>query len=227
METILVVDPAWREACAGASFGLLALRGVRNPAADPAMAAEAERLEREVRERFGALDQATLRATPPLPAYAAWYKRFGQRYHVMMQLESVAMKGKPVPRVAALVEAMFVAELRMLILTAGHDLHGLALPVVLGVGSGEERFAPPGGTEGIVKAGDMFARDGGGVLSAVVTGPSDRARLGPATTAALFVAYAPPGVPADLLAAHLDEIERLTRRVAPAAERVAREVVSA
>ncbi len=227
MTEFLVVDPAWRAACAGASFGVLALRGVQNPAANPAMAAEADRLEREVRERYGGLDQAALRATPPLPAYAAWSKRFGQRYHVMMQLESVALKGKPIPRVAALVEAMFVAELRTLVLTAGHDLDALVLPVVLGVGSGAERYPTPGGKEAAVKPGDMFARDGGGVLSAVVTGPSDRTRIGPATTAALFVAYAPPGVPAELVAAHLDEIERLTGLLAPAVERVGREVVSA
>ncbi len=226
MERIVVVDPAWREAGAGASFGLLALRGVRNPAADPAMAAEADGLGLELRERFGGLDKDALRATPPLPAYAAWYKRFGQRYHVMMQLESVAQKGKPIPRLAALVEAMFVAELRTLVLTAGHDLDAVALPVVLGVGAGEERYPTPGGKEAVVKPGDMFARDGEGVLSAVVTGPSARARIGPATTAALFVAYAPPGVPGDLVAAHLDEIERLVRVVAPEAERVGREVVT-
>ena len=227
MSGLLAIQPAWREACPEASFGLLALRGVRNPAGDPAMAAEAERLERELRERFGPLAREALRATPPLPAYAAWYKRFGQRYHVMMQLESVAQKGKPIPRVAALVEAMFVAELRSLILTAGHDLDALAPPVVLGVGTGEERFAMPRGTEATVKAGDMFTRDEGGVLSAVVTGPADRARIAPETTAACFVAYAPPGIPPAALETHLDEIERLVRLIAPAAERVDRRVVSA
>jgi hypothetical protein len=34
----------------------------------------------------------------------------------------VALKGKAIPRQAALVEAMFMAELENLILTAGHDL---------------------------------------------------------------------------------------------------------
>ena len=229
MEPMLSTGPSWRAACPGASVGLLALRGVRNPAADPAMAAEADRLERELRERFGGLDQAALRAVPPLPAYAAWYKRFGQRYHVMMQLESVAQKGKAIPRVAALVEAMFVAELRTLVLTAGHDLHALVPPVGLGIGGdgGGERYATPGGKEAVVKPGDMVVRDGGGVLSAVVTGPSDRARIAPTTTAVLFVAYAPPGVGAELVEAHLDEIERLVRLVAPGAERAGRQIVRA
>ena len=75
-----------------------------------------------------------MREIEPLPAYAAYYKRFGQRYHVGMQLESVAQKGKDLPDVAALVEGMFVAELRNLILTAGHDLDQIALPLRLDVG---------------------------------------------------------------------------------------------
>lgn len=227
MSDLLMVEPAWREVCAGASVGVLALRGVRNPAADAALAAEANRLEEELRARYGGLDREMLRATPPLPAYAAWYKRFGQRYHVMMQLESVAQKGKPIPRVAALVEAMFVAELRHLILTAGHDLDRVELPVTLGVGAGTEGFVGPRGEAATVKAGDMVVRDEGGVLSAVVSGPSDKARIGAGTTAALFVAYAPPGVAAAAVEAHLDEIERLARLISPGAERVGWEVVSA
>ena len=35
-----------------------------------------------MRVRYGAAERETLRAIPPLPAYAAYYKRWGQRYHV-------------------------------------------------------------------------------------------------------------------------------------------------
>ena len=57
-----------------------------------------------------------------IQAYAAYYERFNKTYHVQLQLESVALKGKSIPRVSALVEAMFMAELENLLLTAGHDL---------------------------------------------------------------------------------------------------------
>src|SRR5215208_5297622 len=96
---ILEVDPGWREAHPGASVGLIAMRGVANPASNDYLSDLAAELE-------------AIRAIPPLPAYAAYYKRWGQRYHVAMQLEAVAQKGKALPRVAALVEAMFIAELR-------------------------------------------------------------------------------------------------------------------
>jgi DNA/RNA-binding domain of Phe-tRNA-synthetase-like protein len=223
----LDVDPAWYEAHPGASVGLIAIRGVTNPASNDHLNELAAALETDVRSRFGRAERETIRATPPLPAYAAYYKRWGQRYHVAMQLESVAQKGKAVPRVAALVEAMFIAELRNMLLTAGHDLDALELPVRLSVGSGEP-FIAPNGQETSVKPGDMFVADARGrVLSAIITGPSDVARIGPGTTAAVFYAYAPPGVDPALLEVHLDEIERNVKLIAPEAEVVAREIVTA
>ncbi len=214
----LEVDPSWREAHPGATVGLIAMRGVTNPASNDRLNDLASPLETDVRSRLGSADRETIRAIPPLPAYAAYYKRWGQRYHVAMQLESVAQKGKALPRVAALVEAMFIAELRNLLLTAGHDLDALELPVRLTVGTGEP-FIAPNGQETTVKPGDMVIADARGrVLSAIITGPSDVARIGPETTAALFYAYAPPGVDSGLVDAHLDEIERNVRLISPEAK---------
>jgi DNA/RNA-binding domain of Phe-tRNA-synthetase-like protein len=223
----LEVDSAWRETHPGAAVGLVAFRGVSNPAAHEPLNTVAAELEADIRSRLGNADRETLRATPPLPAYGAYYKRWGQRYHVGMQLESVAQKGKAIPRVAALVEAMFIAELRNLLLTAGHDLDAIELPVRLGVGAGEA-FTAPNGQEQTVKPGDMVIADARGrVLSAIITGPSDFARIGPSTTAALFYTYAPPGLDPAHVAAHLDEIERNVRLIAPDAEVVGREIVTA
>jgi DNA/RNA-binding domain of Phe-tRNA-synthetase-like protein len=223
----LDVDPAWREAHPGASVGLIALRGVANPAGNDNLNDLASALETDLRSRLGSADRETIRATPPLPVYASYYKRWGQRYHVAMQLESVALKGKSLPRVAALVEAMFIAELRNLLLTAGHDLDALELPVRLTVGSGQS-FTAPNGQETTVKAGDMVIADARGrVLSAIITGPSDVARIGPETTAALFYTYAPPGVDAALLQAHLDEIEHNVRLISPEMAVAAREIITA
>lgn len=223
----LEVDPRWHEAHPDATVGLIAVRGVTNPANNDSLNALASALELDVRSRLGSADRETIRAIPPLPAYAAYYKRWGQRYHVAMQLESVAQKGKALPRVAALVEAVFIAELRNLLLTAGHDLDALELPVRLTVGSGES-FTAPNGQETSVKPGDMFIADAQGRgLSAVITGPSAVARIAPETTAALFYAYAPPGVDPALVEAHLDEIERNVKLIAPEAEVVAREIMTA
>jgi DNA/RNA-binding domain of Phe-tRNA-synthetase-like protein len=117
--------------------------------------------------------------------------------------------------------------LRNLLLTAGHDLDALELPVRLEVGSGES-FVAASGQETSVKPGDMYIADAQGrVLSAIITGPSDFARIAPETTAGLFYAYAPPGIAPALVDAHLDEIEGNVKLIAPGAEIVAREIVTA
>jgi DNA/RNA-binding domain of Phe-tRNA-synthetase-like protein len=167
--------------------------------------------------RFGTDRWTALREVGLLPAYAAYYKRWGQRYHVALQLESVAQKGKAIPQVAALVEAMFVAELRNQILTAGHDLDALAPPVRMDSGTGDEGYETPRGDLFTVKTGDMYVADGRGVLSSVIGGPARYGRIGPETTAALFVAYGVPGVPVEAMAAHLAEIEALVRSFSPTA----------
>lgn len=224
---LLTVTPAWHTAHPGATYGLIAFRGVRNPPSHEGINAAATELENALRERFSTEERDTLRATPPLPAYTAYYKRWGQRYHVGMQLESVALKGKPIPRVAALVEAMFVSELANLLLTGGHDLDQLSLPVVLDAGAGQE-FTAPNDKPQVVKEGDMFTADATGrVLSAVITGPSGFARISPETTAALFYAYGPPGVSAAAMSAHLDAIERNVRLISPDAVTAAREIITA
>lgn len=227
MSDLLTVSPAWHAAHPGATYGLIAFRGVQNPPSHEGVNAAAADLENALRERFSTQERDALRATPPLPAYAAYYKRWGQRYHVGMQLESVALKGKPIPRVAALVEAMFVSELADLLLTGGHDLDQLSLPVVLDAGAGQEFTAPNSKTQA-VKDGDMFTADAEGrVLSAVITGPSGFARISPETTSALFYAYGPPGITAEAMNVHLDAIERNVRLISPGAVTVAREIITA
>ncbi|MGH2381819.1 MAG: hypothetical protein ACRDG7_11435 [Candidatus Limnocylindria bacterium] len=227
MTRILEIDPAWRRRHPGAAVGVLAVRGVTNPPIHAGLNDLAAALEADIRARLGKLERNALRATPPLPAYATYYKRWGQRYHVAMQLESVAQKGRPLPRSAALVEAMFIAELRNGLLTAGHDLDALVLPVRLAAGNGE-RYRGPSGAELAVKTDDMFIADAQRrILSAIVTGPSDFARITSATTSALFHVYAPPGVDVTRLAAHLDEIERNVRLISPTAAVAGRDIASA
>jgi DNA/RNA-binding domain of Phe-tRNA-synthetase-like protein len=122
---------------------------------------------------------------------------------------------------------MFIAELRNLLLTAGHDLDEVDLPMRLGVGDGQS-FRSPSGAASTVKPGDMVIADARGrVLSAIITGPSSVARIGPHTTAVLFCLYAPPGVEPERVAAHFDDIERNVRLIAPDATVAAREIVTA
>jgi len=196
--------------------GVLAMGDVANPASHAAMDRIKEELEEQIRARFA--DKEELRALDRLQAYRAYYKRFKKTYHVQLQLESIAFKGKSIPSVAALVEAMFAAELKNLLLTAGHDLDIVEPPVTLDVAQGHERYARINGQEQKLKAGDMFIADSQGVLSSVIYGPDQRTPILPGTRRVLFTVYAPPGIPSEAVQEHLQDMEGYVRLIAPQAE---------
>jgi DNA/RNA-binding domain of Phe-tRNA-synthetase-like protein len=224
---LLTVMPAWREIYPGAFVGILALEGVANPDRHPALDQQKAALEAALQARYGQMDRAALRAMQPFAAYADYYRRFRKSYHVQLQVESVAWQGKSIPTVAALVEAMFMAELDTGLLTAGHDLGAVVGPVRIDVATGDELYRRLNGQEQMLKAGDMYIADSQGVLSSVLYGPDARTAIGPATDQALFTVYAPAGIEANSVHGHLEQIRDYARLIAPAAEVVELEVYSA
>lgn len=211
----------WQTAHSGALAAVLVMSGVANPPDDPALDVAREQLEADLRARFGEMDRPTLRATSPIDAYDRYYRRFGQTYHVQHQVESVAIKSKPIPQRAALVEAMFMAELETQILTAGHDFDTLELPVTVDIARAGDAVDLFSGANREPPVGDMLMRDGVGIISSVTLGPDARTQILPATTNALFAVYAPVGVDEDQVRAHFSAIERNVRLVAPDAATVA------
>ena len=224
--TPLIVSEEWRVAYPGAAVGTLHMRGVANPAHHAELDARKEELERRVRERYAGSDRAAIKALPVLQAYAAYYKRFKKTYHVQLQLESVALKGRSIPRVAALVEAMFMAELDDLLLTAGHDLAQVRMPIRLDLAREGERFMRIDGQEQELKPGDMVIADREGILSSVIYGPDSRTQITAQTREALFTTYAPPGIGAEAVRRHLEAIRDNALLVAPQAEVILLDVYS-
>jgi DNA/RNA-binding domain of Phe-tRNA-synthetase-like protein len=213
---MFTVSEAWKATYPGAAVGVLAMGGVENTERCAALDEIKEGLEAQIRARY--TSQEEVRSLERLQAYRAYYKRFKKTYHVQMQLESVALKGKSIPSVAALVEAMFIAELKNLLLTAGHDLDIVEAPVSLDVATGDEQFTRINGQEQQLKAGDMFIADRQGVLSAVIYGPDRRTQIVSSTRRALFTVYAPPGIGEDAVRQHLQDIASYARLIAPEAE---------
>jgi len=214
---LFAVSDAWREAYPGASAGILVMRDAANPAEHPALRRAKRALEASWRDRLQGADRAAVRALPEVAAYNAHYKRFGQTYHVQLQLESVALKGRDIPDVAALVEAMFVAELKNLLLTAGHDLAAIAPPIMLSVASGNETFTRLNGRPATAYEGDMLMLDERGVISTVLQGPDDRTAISSDTRDAVFAVYAPEGIAPDAVRSHLDDIVANVRLISPQA----------
>jgi len=214
---MLTLSDTWRTTYPTASQGLLVMSAVANAERHAGLEQSKAELEEELRARFAGYDKAGLAALPSVQPYVAYYAKFKKTYHVLLQLESVALKGKTLPRAAALVEAMFMAELKDQLLTAGHDLESIRQPLRLDVAKGDERYIMLNGKEDKIKPGDIYMADAEGVTSSILYGPDQRTRLTPQTRKALFTTYAPPGIPALAVQQHLEEIQATVRLIAPEA----------
>src|SRR5512145_1636245 len=147
------VSDTWKITYPDAHVGVLVLHNVTNPPHHVELERRKLVLEQDLRQRYAYQDRAALTQLPVLQSYAAYYRRFKKTYHVQLQLESIAFKDKSIPSVAALVEAMFIAEIKNLLLTAGHDLDTLHVPLTLDVAQGDERYTLLRGQEQALKAG--------------------------------------------------------------------------
>ena len=193
------------------------MHGVANPPSHPALREHVQKVEAGVRSRFADIQRADLASLPELQAYRRHYSLFGKTYHVRLQLESLLFKGKPLQSGAALVEAMFAAEMSNMLLTAGHDLDNVAGPVTVDVSRGDEMYVTMSGREQTLKEGDMMMRDESGVISSVLYGPDQRTRLTSGTRRVLFTVYAPDGIGGKAVRKHLEDIRASVALVSPEA----------
>ena len=212
------VSNEWKTTFPEAHVGVLALRGVTNPASHPDLERHKEELVQELRAHYGGMDRSQLENLPVLKAYADYYKRFKKTYHVQLQLESILHRGKSIPSVAGLVEAMFMAEVKDQLLTAGHDLDSLQLPLRLEATRGEEIYTLLRGESQQVKAGDMMILDGKGIISNIIYGPDQRSQIKLSTRNVIYTTYAPPGIYKLAVEDHLRDIEHYVRLFSPEAK---------
>ena len=217
-DSVLVATDAWKSAFPGASVGALVMSGVDNPERSERLDTRKRELEESLRADSARLGPEGLAGEPRFRAYLDYYRTHGKTYHVKAQWESVAVKGKAIPSRAALVEAMYMAELKNQMLTAGHDLTAVALPVRVDVTREGDRYVAINGTERVPAAGDMMMVDGEGIISSVLQGPDWRTRITPETREVLFAVYAPAGVGESAVRSHLEDIAANVLLVAPQAE---------
>jgi DNA/RNA-binding domain of Phe-tRNA-synthetase-like protein len=72
---------------------------------------------------------------------------------------------------------MFLAEIKNLLLTAGHDLEKVAAPVIIDSSLGGERFDKLNRETQVLKPDDMIMADRKGVISSVLYGPDQRTKI--------------------------------------------------
>jgi len=111
-----------------------------------------------------------------------------------------------------------MAELKNLLLTAGHDLEAIDMPIKLDVASGKEKYTLLNGQEKELLPGDMVISDLKGIISSIIYGPDQRTRIKPNTQEVLFTVYAPPGIEKFKVFQHLQDIQNYVHIIAAESE---------
>ena len=221
------ISPQWEKTYPGAALGILSMRKTRPTEKSSALDAKRASLEMELRDRYQSMDRQQILETTELAAYAAYYKRFKKTYHLLLQLESVAKKNKPIPQINPLVQAVFMAEMKSFLLTAGHDLDKVLRPINLDISDGSESYPSMRGEIVTCKSGDMIMADSQGVICSVIRGQDQRTMITQYTENVLYVVYVPPGIPAKSIEDHLTDLAENVTLVSPPAQIDFRHIYSA
>jgi DNA/RNA-binding domain of Phe-tRNA-synthetase-like protein len=186
--------------------GILAMEGVENVVSHEEVQNKKTELENLIREKFSGFTREDLNKLAVIEAYNNYYRQFEKTYHVRSQVESI-IKGKSLPGVSAMLDAMFMAELKNMLLTAGHDLDTLKLPVSMAVADGTESYVGMGGSEKKTYAGDLMMKDEQGIISSILNGPDSRTKIMPSTRNVLFAVYIPAEIDKETVLEHLRDIQ--------------------
>jgi DNA/RNA-binding domain of Phe-tRNA-synthetase-like protein len=207
----------WSAAHPGAVIGLLEITGIDNLLPSLQLNQRKREMEARLRVDYAGFNRKDFLALPVMAAYEKYYRRFDKTYHVLLQVESIVLKGKRLPDVSPLVDANFTAEVSTLVLTAGHDVAKLVEPVGIDVSGLCEEITQMSGETKQLQAGDMVMRDARGVVCSILYGQDNRSPITAHTQHVLYVSYVPPGVPVEAIEAQLRQIEHNVRLFAPQA----------
>jgi DNA/RNA-binding domain of Phe-tRNA-synthetase-like protein len=207
------VSPLVSQQYPGACFGFLAVENDAVPTSSPEFEAAKHALQTDLQKAYP--NEEAIKSDPVIQAYITYYKRFKKSYHVALQLESVALKGKAIPSVSPLVECMFMSELANRLLTAVHDISLLQGNISVNTADGSEVYTTMRGTEQELKSADLYMRDDAGIISSIIYGPDARTQITANSNRVLFTVYAPPGVGSDRVKDHLTWIRECMQLICP------------
>ncbi len=198
------------ESCKGKypnfKVGILVVEGIEPVQSDAIIQTMKADLVASIQTQYPHFTREDLNKVPIITAYNTYYKQFEKTYHVRAQMESI-IAGKPMSNFSALLDAMFMAELKNIMLTAGHDLDTVKLPVTLAIANGSESYVSINGKDKNPPQGDLYIKDGQGIISSIINGPDSRTKMTLGTKNALFAVYVPAEASVENVRKHLEDIQ--------------------
>ncbi len=216
---MISVSGDWMQASPDARFGIIALEGLQNRKGSKQLDRKRRLLEESLCRRYFGKNRKEIAEEPPFAEYQGYFRKLGQKYPVMLQLETIALKGMPLCSPSSFVSAMFMAELEWGFLTAGHDFDRISESMSLDITKGDEKHVAPEEKAHVLKKSDMFLSDQTGVLSSMLYGSDNRSMITHETSRALFAVYGPSMTEATTIRHYLEEREETVRLFSPGVRR--------
>lgn len=150
--------------------------------------------------------------------YFRYFRKFKKTYPVMMQFESVLLKGREFPRWTAVTAVPFLVELETHVLCGTHDIDRLMGPVELYQAEAREPFAGLRGDEVHTYPGDVTGRDAGGIIFSMIAGADDRTCIHPDSRHVFHPVFGTPDTDKAVIENALRRLEFFVKVLAPDAE---------
>ena len=150
--------------------------------------------------------------------YFRYFRKFKKTYPVMMQFESVLLKGREFPRWNAVTAVPFLAELETHVLTGTHDVEQLLGPAELYLAQAKEPFTGLRGDLVHTYPGDLCARDEGGIIFSMIAGADARTCARQTSRHVFYPVFGVPGQDPAALRPMQERLAEYARILAPDAE---------
>lgn len=202
------------------SIGILLMKNINNTDKDNILDRVKKESEGQIRNKYSDLSRDEVMKDETFSAYREYYKKFKKTYHLLLQLESIAKKGKSFPDVNPLVDSCFLAEMNTFVLTAAHDADLLDNHIVFDVSSENDNFTQINGMEIILKPDDIIMKSSNKNVCSIIYGQDSSTAISRGTVNVLYVSYAPGGVKEDNVYSNLNYIRNLIVQISPFTETV-------
>lgn len=165
-----------------------------------------------LRESYADYDRKAVFGDNP---YVRFFKKFKKTYPVMMQFESILLKGRPFPEFNPVTEVAFLMEIMTHLLSGTHDADQIQGNVALFSGTRKEEFPGMRGTPFHTYPGDFCGRDGEGIIFSLIAGADERTCARQDSRHVVYPVFGTPELPLDVIKTGVDTLMRYIGILAP------------
>lgn len=204
---MLTIDAKVRQKYPGIQFGVMTIGNVKVPQPGNDFLLSKKRLEADIQSRYRDMTKKQMRQLQPFCHYHAYYKKFKKTYHVLHQCESIASGNRSLPNGPFPVQAMFMAEIKNQLLTAGYDRRTHDQTLTVRLADGLTGFEGLGKKKQLPPRDDIILSTGEFTLGSIICGPDNQHRITEESTELMFAIYGVPGITHRQMEMHFADIE--------------------